>query len=71
MSLYEFIVFVHVLSAVVWVGGAVMLQILGVRVQREARDNVVGVLMNDVGEFLPQYYGYKSNYYGYTTESTA
>ncbi len=43
----------------------------GVRVQREARDNVVGVLMNDVGEFLPQYYGYKSNYYGYTTESTA
>lgn len=43
----------------------------GVRVQREARDNLLGVLMNDVGEFLPQYYGYKSNYYGYTTESTA
>lgn len=43
----------------------------GVRVQREARDNLLGVLMNDVGEFLPQYYGYKSNYYGYTSESTA
>lgn len=41
----------------------------GVKVQREARDNVVGVLMNDLGEFLPTYYGYKSNYYGYTTEA--
>ena len=40
----------------------------GVRVQREARDNVLGVLMNDSGEFLPQYYGYKAQYYGYTTE---
>lgn len=40
----------------------------GVRVQREARDNVIGILMNDSGEFLPQYYGYKANYYGYTTE---
>jgi capsular exopolysaccharide synthesis family protein len=40
----------------------------GVKVQREARDNVVGVLMNDSGEFLPQYYGYKANYYGYTSE---
>jgi len=41
----------------------------GVKVQREARDNVIGVLMNDIGEFLPTYYGYKSNYYGYTTEA--
>lgn len=41
----------------------------GVKVQREARDNVLGVLMNDAGEFLPQYYGYKANYYGYTTEA--
>ncbi len=40
----------------------------GVRVQREARDNLIGVLMNDSGEFLPQYYGYKAHYYGYTTE---
>jgi capsular exopolysaccharide synthesis family protein len=40
----------------------------GVKVQRGARDNLLGVLMNDAGEFLPQYYGYKSNYYGYTTE---
>ena len=40
----------------------------GVKVQREARDNIVGVLMNDSGEFLPQYYGYKANYYGYTSE---
>ncbi|MBI5170927.1 MAG: AAA family ATPase [Candidatus Eisenbacteria bacterium] len=41
----------------------------GVKVQREARDNVLGVLMNDAGEFMPQYYGYKANYYGYTTEA--
>lgn len=40
----------------------------GVRVQREARENLIGVLLNDSGEFLPQYYGYKANYYGYTTE---
>ena len=36
----------------------------GVRVQREARDNVLGVLINDAGEVLPQYYGYRYNYYG-------
>lgn len=41
----------------------------GVKLQREARDNVLGVLMNDLGEFLPNYYGYKSNYYGYTSEA--
>jgi capsular exopolysaccharide synthesis family protein len=40
----------------------------GVKVQREAKDNLLGVLMNDSGEFLPQYYGYKANYYGYTSE---
>jgi polysaccharide biosynthesis transport protein len=41
----------------------------GVKVQREARENLLGVLMNDLGEFLPNYYGYKSNYYGYTNEA--
>lgn len=41
----------------------------GVKVQRGARDNLLGVLMNDAGDFLPQYYGYKSQYYGYTTEA--
>jgi tyrosine-protein kinase Etk/Wzc len=39
----------------------------GVRVQRDAKDNVIGVLLNDVGEILPQYYGYRSNSYGYTS----
>jgi capsular exopolysaccharide synthesis family protein len=34
----------------------------GVRVQREACDNVVGVLMNDLGEILPHYYGYHQAY---------
>jgi capsular exopolysaccharide synthesis family protein len=41
----------------------------GVRVQREAKDNVIGVLLNDVGEILPQYYGYRANTYGYSSEA--
>lgn len=41
----------------------------GVKVQREAANNLLGVLMNDAGEFLPQYYGYKQQYYGYTSEA--
>jgi Mrp family chromosome partitioning ATPase len=39
----------------------------GVKVQREARDNVLGVLMNDSGEILPQYYGYRHYSYGYSS----
>ena len=39
----------------------------GVRVQREACDNILGVLMNDAGEILPHYYGYHDAY-GYTSE---
>jgi succinoglycan biosynthesis transport protein ExoP len=39
----------------------------GVKVQRESRDNLLGVLINDAGEILPQYYGYRANYYGYAT----
>ncbi len=41
----------------------------GVKVQREARGNLLGVLLNDVGEILPQYYGYRANTYGYSTEA--
>jgi capsular exopolysaccharide synthesis family protein len=41
----------------------------GVRVQREARDNVLGVLINDSGEILPHYYGYREQYYGYADEA--
>jgi tyrosine-protein kinase Etk/Wzc len=40
----------------------------GVKVQREARDNVLGVLLNDVGDVLPHYYGYRYEAYGYTSE---
>ncbi len=40
----------------------------GVKVQREARDNVLGVLLNDIGEILPHYYGYRYNAYGYSNE---
>jgi capsular exopolysaccharide synthesis family protein len=41
----------------------------GVRLQREAKDNVVGVLINNAGEILPQYYGYGDKTYGYTDEA--
>lgn len=41
----------------------------GVKVQRDARDNVIGVLMNDVGEVLPSYYGYRADSYGYSSEA--
>jgi polysaccharide biosynthesis transport protein len=40
----------------------------GVKVQREARDNVIGVLVNDAGEVLPSYYGYRAKSYGYSPE---
>jgi capsular exopolysaccharide synthesis family protein len=40
----------------------------GVRVQREARDNLLGVLMNDAGDVLPHYYGYHDAY-GYAGEA--
>jgi capsular exopolysaccharide synthesis family protein len=41
----------------------------GVKVQREARDNVLGVLINDAGEILPQYYGYRYRSYGDSDEA--
>jgi polysaccharide biosynthesis transport protein len=41
----------------------------GVKVQREARDNILGVLINDAGEILPSYYGYGYRTYGYAGES--
>jgi capsular exopolysaccharide synthesis family protein len=40
----------------------------GVKVQREARDNVLGVLVNDLGDVMPSYYGYRYDAYGYTSE---
>jgi capsular exopolysaccharide synthesis family protein len=40
----------------------------GVKVQREACDNVLGVLLNDAGEILPSYYGYRAGSYGYSPE---
>jgi capsular exopolysaccharide synthesis family protein len=40
----------------------------GVKAQREARDNVLGVLLNDAGDVLPSYYGYHARSYGYSPE---
>jgi len=39
MSLYEFLLFVHVLMAVIWVGGDIAIQVLAVRATR-AKDPV-------------------------------
>jgi uncharacterized membrane protein len=36
MSSYELLLFVHVLTAVVWVGGALSLQVLAIRAERSA-----------------------------------
>jgi uncharacterized membrane protein len=36
MSSYELLLFVHVLAAVVWVGGALSLQLLAIRAERSA-----------------------------------
>ena len=33
MSLYSVLLFVHILGAVVWIGGGISLQVLGVRVR--------------------------------------
>jgi capsular exopolysaccharide synthesis family protein len=43
----------------------------GVKVQREARDNIIGVLLNDLGDVLPHYYGYRSQYYGYASSEAS
>ncbi len=42
----------------------------GVKVQREAKDNIVGVLLNDAGDILPHYYGYHDAY-GYASEAVS
>jgi capsular exopolysaccharide synthesis family protein len=42
----------------------------GVKVQREAKDNIVGVLLNDAGDILPHYYGYHDAY-GYESEAVS
>jgi len=42
----------------------------GVKVQREAKENLLGVLMNDAGEIMPHYYGYHDAY-GYGSGEVA
>jgi len=42
----------------------------GVRVQREAKENLVGILLNDAGDILPHYYGYHDAY-GYASDAVA
>lgn len=42
----------------------------GVKVQRDAKENLLGVLMNDAGEIMPHYYGYHDAY-GYGSGEVA
>lgn len=53
LSYYEFLKSIHVLMAVVWVGGAVIIQILAFRIQRENNPLRLAALSGDAG-FLGQ-----------------
>lgn len=48
MSLYEFLLFVHVLMAVVWVGGDVAIQVLAVRATRSKDPVRTAALTGDI-----------------------
>ena len=49
MSWYEFLKFVHILMAVVWVGGALALQVLAFRIQRENDGLRLAAFSRDAG----------------------
>jgi uncharacterized membrane protein len=47
MSLYSVLLFVHILGAVVWIGGGVSLQVLGVRVRASGDPQRMAALATD------------------------
>jgi uncharacterized membrane protein len=51
VGLYHTLVFVHVLAAVAWVGGDILLQIMGVRIQRSGDADKLGEFGREV-EYL-------------------
>lgn len=50
MSLYEALLFVHILAAVVWLGGGFMLILLGFRAEREQDDQALGYIAQQAGK---------------------
>jgi uncharacterized membrane protein len=51
VTLYESLVFVHILTAIIWVGGAVAMQVLAVRAQRSTEPGAMARMAGDV-EFI-------------------
>ncbi|HEU4488346.1 MAG TPA: DUF2269 family protein [Actinomycetota bacterium] len=47
MSLYTVLLFVHILGAIVWVGGSVSLQVLGMRVRSSSDPQRMAALAHD------------------------
>lgn len=50
-TLYESLVFVHVLTAIIWVGGAVAMQVLAIRAQRSTEPAAMARIAGDA-EFI-------------------
>lgn len=50
-TLYETLVFVHVLTAIIWVGGAVAMQVLAIRAQRSSEPGAMAKMAGDA-EFV-------------------
>jgi uncharacterized membrane protein len=49
LSYYEFLKFIHVLMAIVWVGGAIAVQVLAFRILKEKNPHRLASFANDVG----------------------
>jgi uncharacterized membrane protein len=49
LSYYEFLKFVHILMAIVWVGGAIAVQVLAFRILKENNPQRLAALSSDVG----------------------
>jgi uncharacterized membrane protein len=47
MSLYSVLLFIHILGAIVWVGGSVSLQVLGMRVRASGDPHRLAALASD------------------------
>lgn len=50
-TLYESLVFVHILMAIIWVGGAVAMQVLAIRAQRSSEPGAMARMAGDA-EFI-------------------
>lgn len=49
MSYYEFLKFIHVLMAIVWVGGAIAVQVMAFRILKENNPQRLAAFSSDIG----------------------